>query len=269
MKLLEPKINKDGMKKWSHTCPKCHWIPDKQWIATDLEDKNEWQGVWTWPDPDYATTHRISKRTGMFGKRALHMPDRCNSCKAKYRRSTRMRKRVKRIMEVCEELPSGYKVPKLLTFALPSQWFSWDDEINRTTRDKEIGSLNKLIPIARKKLLQWGILGGTYVIECTEKIIFDLDNFTHPQYKFHAHVHMVTVGKYQEDIREFSKCLLDIGLGRINYEATRSKRKIGNYLSKYLIKDNQRSRTWGCMYKSKLNSILSELKIVQQESVKS
>ena len=119
MKLLEPKINKDGMKKWSFTCSNCHWIPDKQWIATDLKDKNEWLGEWTWPDPDYATTHRISKRTGMFGKRALHMPDRCNACKASYRRSTRMRKRIRRIMEICEELPTGYKVPKLLTFALP------------------------------------------------------------------------------------------------------------------------------------------------------
>ena len=147
-----------------------------------------------------------------------------------------------------------------MTFALPSQWFTWDDEINRTTKELEIESLNKLIPIARKKLLQWGILGGTYVIECTEKMMFDLENFTHPQYKFHAHVHMVTVGKYQKDIREFSKCLLNIGLGRINYEATKSKRKIGNYLSKYLIKDDQRSRTWGIMYRSKLNHHLESLK---------
>ena len=97
------------MRKWSHICPRCNHVPDKQWIATDMEDNNEWFGEWIWPDPDYVTTMRISKRTGLPAYAALHLPDRCNTCKAKYRRSTRMRKRVKRVMEVCEELPSGYK----------------------------------------------------------------------------------------------------------------------------------------------------------------
>jgi hypothetical protein len=251
VKLLEPKINKDGMKKWSFTCSACHWIPDKQWIATDLEDKNEWLGEWTWPDPDYATTHRISKRTGMFGKRALHMPDRCNACKAKYRRSTRMKKRIKRIMEICEELPTGYKVPKLLTFALPVSTSDFYSD-----RNVLIAELNQLLPAARRILKKNHIIGGTFVIECTSRLMPMDDGGSVFQWKHHPHVHMVCIGKYQKDIQTFSKCLMPIGLGRINYEATKSKRKIGNYLSKYLIKDNQRSRTWGVLYRSKLNSFL-------------
>ena len=252
MKLLEPKINKDGIRRWAFTCSRCSYIPDKQFIVTDIQDECVVSGIWTWPEPDFATTHRMSKRTGRPGLRALHMPDRCNSCKAAYRRSTRMRKRIKRIFEICNELPTNYRVPKLLTFALPSQYFHFESKYT-TTRDLEIAKLNALVPRARRILSRHGIIGGCYVVECTEKFIPDLDNFTHPLYKFHAHIHMVCIGKYQKDIKSFCETLLPIGLGRINYEATRSRKKVGNYLSKYLVKDNQRSRSFGIVYRSKLN----------------
>ena len=67
---------------------------------------------------------------------------------------------------------------------------------------------------------------------------------------------MVCIGKYQKDIKAFCETLLPLGLGRINYEATRSRKKVGNYLSKYLVKDNQRSRSFGIVYKSKLNHLV-------------
>ena len=239
------------MRKWAFTCHRCDHVPDKQWIATDMEDDNEWFGEWIWPDPDYVPTMKISKRTGLPAFAALHLPSRCNACKARYRRSTRMKKRIKRIMEICEELPTGYKVPKLLTFALPvstSDFYS-----DRTVL---IDELNQLLPAARKILKKNHIIGGTFVIECTSRLMPMDDGGSVFQWKHHPHVHMVCIGKYQKDIQEFSKCLMPIGLGRINYEATKSKRKIGNYLSKYLVKDNQRSRTWGVLYKSKLNSFL-------------
>ena len=248
---MEPKINKDGIRQWAFTCSNCHFIPDKQFIATNIKDSGAISGVWTWPEPDYVTTHRLSKRTGRPGLRALHMPDRCNSCKAAYRRSTRMRRRIKRIFELCDELPTGYKVPKLLTFALPvpvSDFYS--------DRVQLIAELDSLLPSARKELKKNGILGGAYVIECTSRLL-PMDNGGAVfQWKHHPHVHMVCIGKYQKDIKAFCETLLPLGLGRINYEATRSRKKIGNYLSKYLVKDNQRSRSFGIVYKSKLNQFV-------------
>lgn len=238
--ILEPYINKEGQSRWAHTCADC-WIPDKQPIFTDLEDK-VWHVEWVWPDPDWTETHRISKRTGLPGKKPLNFPDRCLACKAKYRRSTRMRKRISRIFEITSDMPKGYKIPKLLTFALP---VSYSEEYN--DRWDLISDLNKLLPRARKVLMKNNVKGGTYVIECTSRLTPLDEGQPIMSWKHHPHVHMVCIARYQKNLKEFCTILMPLGLGRINYKATKSKKAVGEYVSKYLVKDKQSSRTFGIM----------------------
>ena len=138
-----------------------------------------------------------------------------------------------------------------MTFALPvsvSDFYS--------DRVELISQLDSLLPAARKLLKKNGILGGAYVIECTSRLLPLDDGGAIFQWKHHPHVHMVCIGKYQKDIKAFCETLLPLKLGRINYEATRSRKKVGNYLSKYLVKDNQRSRSFGIVYKSKANQFV-------------
>ena len=229
---------------WKYTCKNCGYIPDKDPILCDDTIR------WIPPEAEYVKTDRISKRTGERGLSPLHFPDRCLSCKQRYRRATRMGKRVSRIYERANSMYSTFKKPKLVTFAIPSEYFTWENNQDmRTTREGEIARLNSKLPRARKKLMENGIKGGTYVVECTEKIIYDFDNFTHPQYKFHAHVHMVCIGKYVRDLPVWCAQLIEMGLGRINYEAVKNKERLVEYVSKYLVKDKQQSRTFGIMRK--------------------
>ena len=94
-----------------------------------------------------------------------------------------------------------------------------------------------------------GVLGGSYVLECTYKWIPDLDNFTTPQYKFHAHVHMVGIAPWiqPKKLAEWCGQLMPLGLGRINYEAVKSRKRTAEYVSKYLVKDKVQCRTFGIM----------------------
>jgi hypothetical protein len=236
-------INKVG-NRWKYTCPNCPFVPDKVPIFTDFLD-DEWKCSWVSPDPDYIQTHRISKRTGEYGKKPLNFPDRCNACKARYRRATRMGKRMDRIHDVAKETPKC-SIPKLITFALPSQWFTWESP---SSRDEQMQRLDSLLPKARQVLQDNGVLGGSYVLECTFKWIPDLENFTHPQYKFHAHVHMVAIAPFVQraTLADWCAQLMPLGLGRINYEAVKSRKKTAEYVSKYLIKDKVQCRTFGIM----------------------
>ena len=235
-------INKEG-NVWKYTCRDC-WVPDKVPIFTKF-GKDRWDCVWVRADPDYVSTDRISKRTGERGKKPLNLPDRCNACKARYRRATRMGKRMDRIHDVAKDTPKC-TVPKLITFALPSQWFTWESP---SSRDEQMDALNALLPKARQVLQDNGVLGGSYVLECTYKWIPDLDCFTHPQYKFHAHVHMVAIAPWIQPAKLSDWCaqLMPLGLGRINYEAVRSRRRTAEYVSKYLVKDKVTCRTFGIM----------------------
>lgn len=235
-------INKEG-NVWKYTCPNC-WVPDKVPIFTNF-GKDRWDCIWVPADPDYVRTDRISKRTGERGKKPLNLPDRCNACKARYRRASRMGKRMDRIHDVAKDTPKC-TVPKLITFALPSQWFTWESP---SSRDEQMSALNALLPKARRVLQDNGVLGGSYVLECTYKWIPDLDCFTHPQYKFHAHVHMVAIAPWIQPAKLSDWCaqLMPLGLGRINYEAVRSRRRTAEYVSKYLIKDKVTCRTFGIM----------------------
>lgn len=112
-----------------------------------------------------------------------------------------------------------------------------------------MSALNALLPKARKVLQANGVLGGSYVLECTYKWIPDLDNFTTPQYKFHAHVHMVGIAPWiqPKKLAEWCGQLMPLGLGRINYEAVKSKKRTAEYVSKYLVKDKVQCRTFGIM----------------------
>ena len=248
--ILEPMINKT---RWKYVCRNCPFVPDKvpAFCGSYVRPLQTWRMRWIPDKPDYVRTMRISKRTGELGKRPMNLPDRCSACKAKYRRATRMGKRMDRIHALARTFKDGRKVPKLLTFALPSQYFTWDSP-GVTSRENEMNSLVKLLPKARKILLDNGVLGGSYVLECTYKWLPDLDNFTHPKYKFHAHVHMVVIAPYihYSKLSEWCTQLMPLGLGRINYEAVRNRRRTAIYVSKYLVKDKVQCRTFGIMRNS-------------------
>lgn len=246
---MSPLINTEG-NKWTHTCPNCYWVPDKEPVMT--EDSLEW----VWPPIDYVTTHRISKRTGELGKRALNLPDRCKACAAKYRRRLRMRKRILKLVEITNQLPATYSKPKLLTFALP---VSTSDYYHN--REDLIEVLNTKRTKMNKILKDNGVLGSIYVIECTSRLA-NLDRYPEGfmQWKHHPHIHMVSICKYihPTKFKEFTQCLRPIGLGSIDVEIIRIKtfdneinysgvRKIGAYITKYLTKDGKAARTVGIM----------------------
>jgi hypothetical protein len=234
--------------RWKYVCRNCPFVPDKvpAFVGSYVRPLTSWRMKWIPDKPDYARTHRISKRTGEYGKKPLNLPDRCNACKAQYRRATRMGKRMDRIHEVAKSYKDGRKIPKLLTFALPSQWFTFESP---STREEQMSLLGRLLPRARAILQENGVEGGSYVLECTYKWTPDLENFTHPKYKFHAHVHMVVVAPYihWSKLSEWCTQLMPIGLGRINYEAVRNRRRTAVYVSKYLVKDKVQCRTFGIM----------------------
>ena len=172
-----------------------------------------------------------------------------------------MVKRLKRIYKMSEGIGQfipTFRMPKLITFALPSI------ETIESDGEPEVKKLEKLLPKAREKLTSHGILGGTYVIECTTRLIWS-DLAMEPQmWKHHAHVHMVAVAPYmngKKKLKEFCACLLDLGLGRINYKAPKGKwvefpgvrfyltaeKQVAKYIGKYLVKDQRSSRTFGIL----------------------
>ena len=223
-------------KDWSFTCPDCSWLPPKG------------------GEPDYVRSTRISKRTGEPGWIALHYPHRCTACNTAQRRYQRMNKRLDKIWKLSFTLDRKYRRPKLITFALPS--------VNTLSHspESELKKLNRLLPKARSILDDYGVLGGTFVLECTTRLIWT-DLATSPQvWKHHAHVHMVAIAPFLplDQLKEFSKCLLPIGLGRINYEAPQgywktAKKAVARYITKYLIKDNLSSRTFGILRTNQRN----------------
>jgi len=157
-------------------------------------------------------------------------------------------------------LDKTYRRPKLITFAIPSV------ESNLHIGEPEVVKLNKLLPKARKILQEHGVLGGTFVVECTTRLIWSDLAIEDQMWKHHAHVHMVALAPFMQrsELIEFSKSLLPLGLGRINYVAPSghwkdAKAKVAAYISKYLVKEKRSSRTWGIMrstknYHSTMNS---------------
>jgi len=222
-------------REWGFTCENCSWIPEKPESMDNISE-------------DWVQTNRISPRSGRRTYVALHFPVRCTACNTMQRRYQRMNKRLEGIWKLSFMLDKTYSRPKLITFALPSI------ESIDSDGESEVKLLNKLLPKARKELQEHGVLGGTFVVECTTRLIWS-DLAIEPQrWKHHAHVHMVGIAPFMQrkKLIEFSKCLLPLGLGRINYVAPKgkwrdAKQKVAAYISKYLVKDNRSSRTWGIM----------------------
>lgn len=260
---------------WTHTCPNCHWIPDKDPILCDESIE------WVWPPVDYVETHRISPRTGERGKRALNLPDRCKPCAAKYRRRLRMRKRVNKIADICHMLPDKYSKPKLLTIGLPTRRLG---SIESCTTDREdmIEMLKKRWRRALRYLQKhWGLIGGVSVIECTTRVV-DLHQYPNGlmSLKHHPHIHMVAIMPYihHTKFKEFCSCLHRFGLGSIDVEIinvhTRAGercrsgiKKISTYITKYLTKDKQPCSIFGYARSYPIGPVMSNGKFYSTHSL--
>lgn len=173
-------------------------------------------------------------------------PVRCRECERVKKRYQRMNRRMDKIWDESWGFLTGiYKRPKLITYALPSV-----SSNNYEDRDLQIAKLNSLIPKSLKLLKRNGILGGVFVVECTSRLLPLSEGLF--QWKHHAHVHMVALAPYipKTEFVNFCSILLELGLGRINYQAPRGKNaesKVASYISKYIAKDDSRSRTFGVM----------------------
>ena len=213
------------------TCEACHFVPTEDGVD------------------DYIRTHRISKRTGERASRNLRWPVRCQICERNKKRYQRMRRRLEKIWEFSWAEPAQiYRRPKLITFALPSTW-TFDP-----SGEGDVKRLDKLLPKARQSLLEHGVKGGSYVLECSTRS-YEFMGTT--SYKHHAHVHMVAVAPFvhRKSLGKFCSQLLPLGLGRINYQAPTGKyrdavKQVAGYISKYLVKDKRQARSFGIMRKS-------------------
>ena len=112
-------------------------------------------------------------------------------------------------------------------------------------------------------LIQNGVIGGTYVIECTTRLIWSDLAVEEQMWKHHAHVHMVGIAPaiHRTKLKDFCEMLMPLGLGRINYKAPRGKwveypgakfyltaeKQVAKYIGKYLVKDQRSSRTFGVL----------------------
>lgn len=96
------------------------------------------------------------------------------------------------------------------------------------------------------------------VLECTSRLVSLDEGGALLEWKHHAHVHAVVVGPFmgRERLINFSNCLVPMGLGRINYQAiawshdksgSLVRNAVSDYISKYLVKQETSSRTWGVM----------------------
>lgn len=235
---------------WNFTCKACPHVPSRTLDEDGLQIEED----------DYAATHRVSVVTGGKTKKNLRWPVRCRSCDTENRRYHRMVRRLKRIYEMSEGIGQFIpmlRMPKLITFALPSV------ETIESDGEGEVQKLEKLLPKARKLLTSHGVLGGTYVIECTTRLVWSDLAVEKQMWKHHAHVHMVAIAPaiHKRKLKEFCEMLMPLGLGRINYKAPRGKwvefpgvkfyltaeKQVAKYIGKYLVKDNRSSRTFGIL----------------------
>ena len=230
-------------RPYGFTCVNCPWVPDRD------------------DEPDYQRIMRRSgKNVGYTKSVNLEYPTRCASCETKKKRFQRMRKRVKAVWDRSFHERMG--VPAVLTITYPSEW-----TFNESP-EGEVAALLKALPRARKIMQNAGILGGTYVVECTTRDSSCMMEI--PAYKHHAHVHMVAVGPYvnSSEWEDWCNMLTPLGLGRIWYEKRspgcdedwcsdkRCRHKkdwkglrdgIAGYISKYITKTARGCRTWGVM----------------------
>ena len=241
--VLSPIVNKE----WTFVCNKCPYIP--YGTPDEIGERFQMDGSKTW------VNFNDGKGEIMINP---YFPKRCKECETKKKRNQRMRLYVKRqfrISEDCFEIVNKlYKTPKLITFA------DLNDEYYSDSVEMRIDLIEKLNKKSRKflaRLGEWGVLGGTYVIECATHLIWS-DLAEEPQqWRHHPHVHMAAVAPFiqRKNLVEFSACLLDLGLGRINVKAKNNHHVVADYMSKYLVKEGRNARTFGkIMFKQKLKN---------------
>lgn len=232
-KILSPKQVKS--KPYSFTCKYCNWRGNVNRKLDYTVTKLAFGGT------------RIDYNEPIKDYRIEKFPARCRSCDTKKKRYTRMVNRIDNIFEESfSYFTRTYKMPKLITFALPSTESESYEE-----RECQIDILKSKLKDMREILMKNGVQGGTYIIECTSRFLPfpDYPLFT---WKHHAHIHMVGIAPYvpKKHFKEFCEQLLPIGLGRINYVVPRgenAREQVASYISKYLIKDGNNSRTFGIM----------------------
>lgn len=231
---MSPLTSKEG---WSHTCAKCPWVPPKDPSFVD----------------DYIRVVRRDPEHPLFGfKKSVNLfyPHRCKSCERSKKRNQRLRKSIAKVFGVSAGIGAftpTYNFPKLITFALMHDYYSCDEPFE--DRKRLVANLNSKLPGALKLLQESGTLGGTFVVECSSRLIWS-DLAVEPQmWRHHPHVHMVAVSNFVHTtkLQEYCAMLLPLGLGRINLKAPKSSFKVASYIGKYLAKDGFRARTFGCM----------------------
>lgn len=240
--VLSPIVNKE----WTFVCNECPYIPEGS--RDEIGERFQMDASKTWVMID------TKKEVGIMVN--PYYPKRCKHCEAAKKRNQRMRHYVKRAFRVSDDcytlINTKYKWPKLITFAdLNEEYYSNSAEL----RIDLIEKLNKKAPKFLKRLGEYGVLGGTYVIECATHLIWS-DLATEPQqWRHHPHVHMVAVAPYfsRKELPKFCAGLMDMGLGRINYKAKSNTYIVADYMSKYLVKEGRNARTFGkIMFHQKL-----------------
>lgn len=244
MRVLSPIVNKE----WTFVCHKCPYVP--YGTRDEIGERYQIDGSKTWIMIDTELENGVMVN--------VYYPKRCKECETKKKRNQRMRLYVKRAFRVsddCEELiGTRYKTPKLITFAdLNDEYYSSSCELRLDLIEK----LNKKAPKFLKRLGEWGVLGGTYVIECNTRLIWSDLAVEPQQWRHHPHVHMAAIAPYiqRKRLRKFCECLMDLGLGRINYKAKHNHYVVADYMGKYLVKEGRNARTFGrIMMKQKLRN---------------
>ena len=221
-------------ESWAYTCPKCPWVPDRDGV----DDYVRGRGTYKHPEGRYFN---------------VRFPMRCKECEARKKRTQRMRKRIAQVFRMSAGIGSfrrTYNFPKLVTFALLDEYYSRGSP--EEDRSVLLEKLNSKLPKVWKTLMNKGMLGGTFVLECNTKLIWS-DLATEPQmWRHHPHVHCVAVSNFvhHKKLVDYSAQLLPLGLGRINLKAAKAINTVADYIGKYISKDKVRARTFGIMRSS-------------------
>ncbi len=167
-----------------------------------------------------------------------------------------MRKRIAQVFRMSAGIGAfrrTYNFPKLVTFALLDKYYSRGDP--SVDRSVLLEKLNSKLPKVWKKLMNQGMLGGTFVLECNTKLIWS-DLATEPQmWRHHPHVHCVAVSNFVHHTKlvEWSGQFFNdpsSELGWIHLKAAKAINTVADYIGKYISKDKVRARTFGIMRSS-------------------
>lgn len=220
-------------ESWAYTCPNCPYIPDR-------DNADDYQRL-------------VNRITGYHKYVNLRFPERCKPCEARKKRTQRMRKRIAQVFRMSAGIGAfniTYNFPKLVTFALLRDLYIPGNPY--LARKKLLDNLNSKLPKVWKKLMNQGMLGGTFVLECKTTMIWSDLAVEEQMYNHHPHVHCVAVSNFihHTKIVDYSAQLLPLGLGRINLKAAKAINTVADYIGKYISKDKVRARTFGIMRSS-------------------